>query len=121
MKEKDLRRYHRITGAVLAVFIILQAGTGLIFTIGKMVGTSGGHDHGTANISIFPISKAQANSSELEETQVHESESLLGIVHYGGGMIGNIYRFVLAVTIIGQVCGGLLIYMRIKARKKARN
>lgn len=121
MKEKDLRRYHRITGVVLAVFIIVQAGTGLIFTIGKMAGSSGGHDHGTADVSIFPSSKAQANSSEPEASRAHESESLLGIVHYGGGMIGNIYRLVLAVTIIGQVSGGLLIYMRIKARKKAKN
>ncbi len=121
MKEKDLRRYHRITGVVLAVFIIVQAGTGLIFTIGKMTGGSGGHDHGIANVSIFPISRAQAGSSGPEASQAHESESLLGIMHYGGGMIGNIYRLVLAVTIIGQVSGGLLIYMRIKARQKAKN
>lgn len=122
MKEKDLRRYHRFTGVVLAVFIIAQAGTGLIFTIGKMAGSSGGHDHSTANISIFPTSKAQAAaSSEPEATPSHESENILSILHYGGGMIGHIYRLVLAVTIIGQVSGGLLIYMRIKARKKAKN
>ncbi len=122
MKEKDLRRYHRITGIVLAVFIIVQAGTGLVFTIGEMAGSSDGHDHGTAKISIFPISKAQAAaSSEPEVTQAHESENILGLLHYGGGIIGNIYRLVLAVTIIGQVSGGLLIYMRIKARKKAKN
>jgi hypothetical protein len=122
MKEKDLRRYHRITGVVLAVFIIVQAGTGLIFTIGKIAGSSGGHDHSTANISIFPISKAQAAaSSEPEAVRAHESENILSILHYGGGIIGNIYRLLLAVTIIGQVSGGLLIYMRIKARKKAKN
>jgi hypothetical protein len=122
MKEKDLRRYHRITGVVLAVFVIVQAGTGLVFTIGEMGGSSGKHGHSTANISIFPISKAQAAaSSEPEVTQANESENILGILHYGGGIIGNIYRLVLAVTIIGQVSGGLLIYMRIKARKKAKN
>ncbi len=92
MKEKDLRRYHRITGVVLAVFIIVQAGTGLIFTIGEMGGSSGKHDHSTANISIFPISKAQAAaSSEPEVTQANESKNILGILHYGGGIIGNIY------------------------------
>ncbi|MEE4365049.1 MAG: hypothetical protein V2J08_14025 [Desulfotignum sp.] len=121
MKEKDLRRYHRITGVVLAVFILVQAGTGLVFTIGQMTGSSGGHGHDTADVSSFPISKAQADTSKPQASQAHESKSLLGIVHYGGGMFGNIYRLVLAVTIIGQVCGGLLIYMRIKVRKKGKN
>jgi len=29
MKEKDLRKYHRILGLALAVFVLAQAGTGL--------------------------------------------------------------------------------------------
>ena len=110
MKEKDLRKYHRITGMILAVFIIVQAGTGLIFTIGKMTGSSSGHDH---------VSRAEASSSESEGSEAHES--LLSTVHYGGGMIGNIYRLLLAVAVIGQVSGGLLIYKNIRTRKKTKN
>lgn len=119
MKEKDLRRYHRITGIVLAVFIIVQAGTGLIFTIGKMAGNSGSHDHGTAGISMSPVSKALASGSESGESEVHES--LLSTVHYGGGMIGNMYRLLLAVALIGQVSGGLWIYIRIRKRQQANS
>lgn len=119
MKEKDLRKYHRITGVVLAVFIIVQAGTGLIFTIGKMTGSSSGHDHGTAGVTILPISRAEASSTESEGSEAHES--LLSTAHYGGGMIGNIYRLLLAVAIIGQVSGGLLIYKNIRTRKKTKN
>ncbi len=115
MKEKDLRRYHRMTGVVLAVFIIVQAGTGLIFTIGKMTGDSGGHDHGTAGISVSPVSKALASSSESGRSDTHES--LLSTVHYGGGLIGNIYRVLLAVALIGQVSGGVWIYTRIRKRR----
>lgn len=117
MKEKSLRRYHRITGVVLAVFIIVQAATGLVFTIGKMTGSTGGHDHGTAGVSILPISRAMAGNSDSEKSEAHES--LWGTLHYGGGMIGNIYRLLLAVTLIGQVSGGLLIYKNIRTRKKA--
>jgi succinate dehydrogenase/fumarate reductase cytochrome b subunit len=119
MKEKDLRRYHRITGVVLAVFIIAQAGTGLIFTIGKMAGNPESHDHGTAGISMSPVSTAFASGSESEESDVHES--LLSTVHYGGGMIGDIYRLLLAVALIGQVCGGVWIYIRIRNRKQANS
>ena len=119
MKEKNLRKYHRMTGVVLAVFIIVQAGTGLIFTIGKMTGSSGGHDHGTAGISISPVSKALASSSDSGQSDTHES--VLSTVHYGGGMIGNIYRVLLAVALIGQVSGGLWIYIRIRKRKQANS
>lgn len=119
MKEKNLRKYHRITGLVLAVFIIVQAATGLVFTIGKMTGSSGSHDHGTAGVSLLPISRALAGSSDSETSEAQES--LLGTVHYGGGMIGDIYRLLLAVAIIGQVSGGLLIYKNIRTRKKAKS
>lgn len=32
MKEKDLRKYHRTLGVILAVFVLVQAGTGLYLT-----------------------------------------------------------------------------------------
>lgn len=115
MKEKDLRKYHRITGVVLAVFIIAQAGTGLVFTIAKMVGSSDNHDHAAISVSLIP--EAQANGNESEDTHASESGSLLSTLHYGGGMIGNIYRLLLAVGLIGQTCGGLLIYKHYRERQ----
>lgn len=119
MKEKDLRKYHRITGVVLAIFIIVQAGTGLIFTIGQMLGGSEDHDHAALSISLIP--EAQANGDESGETHGSESGSLLSTLHYSGGMIGNIYRLLLAVGLIGQVCGGLLIFKNYQARQKANS
>ncbi len=121
MKEKDLRKYHRITGVVLAIFIIVQAGTGLFFTIGKMLGSSGDHEHGHAALSMSLIADVQANTNNSVATQTQEeSESLLSTLHYGGGMIGNIYRLLLALGIIGQVCGGLYIYKRHRQRMAAK-
>ncbi len=115
MKEKDLRKYHRITGVVLAIFIIAQAGTGLVFTVGKMLGGSENHDHAALSTSLIPT--AQANENESADTDASESGSLLSTLHYGGGMIGNIYRLLLAAGIIGQVCGGLLIYKHYRERQ----
>lgn len=115
MKERDLRKYHRIMGVVLAIFILAQAGTGLFFTIGKMSGSSGNHDH--ADLSILLISKAQANGNESEEAHAEASGNLLSTLHYGGGMTGNIYRLLLAVGIIGQAGGGLLIFKHYRERQ----
>jgi hypothetical protein len=36
MKEPDLRRWHRNLGIILAAFIILQAGSGLLLSFGRL-------------------------------------------------------------------------------------
>lgn len=122
MKEKNLRKYHRIFGVVLAVFIVVQAGTGLYFTLEKLLGNSGDHEDGHTASSFSLISKALANgnaSSASEETEA--SGSLLSALHYGGGMTGNIYRLLLGVGIIAQACGGLLIYKHFRERQTQKN
>jgi hypothetical protein len=70
---------------------------------------------------LLPTSEALASNSNSESKKSDTHESLLSTVHYGGGMVGNIYRVVLAVTVIGQVTGGLWIYSRIRKRKQANS
>ena len=38
MKEKNLRQGHRITGIIIAFFIILQSATGLMLSIENLLG-----------------------------------------------------------------------------------
>ena len=42
MKESDLRKWHRRMGIGLALFIIFQAGSGLLLSLGQIVTT---HSH----------------------------------------------------------------------------
>ena len=140
MKEKDLRKYHRILGVVLAVFVLAQAGTGLYLTLKKGIGGSEHHGHSFTSPSISATSVAQANSSrsgahrsEHEDDAMHhgteydrhsysetsestESQGLLSILHYGGGAIGMVYRLLLALGMIGLVLTGLFIYQKRSAR-----
>ena len=47
MKEADLRKWHRSLGIIFVLFIILQAGSGLLISIGQ-IGTS--HSHADSEI-----------------------------------------------------------------------
>ena len=78
MKEKDLRKYHRTLGVILAVFVFAQAGTGLYLTFDY-------HD-------------------------------FLNTLHFGGGVIGMVYRSLLALGMIGLVITGISIYLKRRAK-----
>jgi uncharacterized iron-regulated membrane protein len=78
MKEKDLRKYHRTIGVILAIFVFVQAGTGLYLTF--------------------------------------EFHSSLSTLHFGGGVIGTVYRSLLALGMVGLVITGLSIYLKRRAK-----
>ena len=41
---------------------------------------------------------------------------VLTSIHYGGGFIGNIYRIILGLGLMGMAASGTLIYLKIRAR-----
>ena len=45
---------------------------------------------------------------------------VLTSIHYGGGFIGNIYRIILGLGLMGMAASGTLIYLKIRARTKKR-
>jgi hypothetical protein len=47
MREADLRKWHRTIGIIAALFIILQAGTGLVLTL---IDLTAGLNHGQNEI-----------------------------------------------------------------------
>jgi hypothetical protein len=104
MKEADLRKWHRRFGAALALFLVIQAGTGLLISFGEW---SPSHSH--ANSKTHKI----ADHHEEEEAVEH---GFLGRVHHGGGALGFIYRFFVGMGIIGMSVSGTIIFMKSRAR-----
>ena len=45
---------------------------------------------------------------------------VLTSIHYGGGFIGNIYRIILGLGLMGMAASGTLIYLKIRARTPKR-
>jgi hypothetical protein len=92
MTEASLRRRHRTLGIILTLFILVQAATGFLLTAMELAPTPWG----------------------LKATGAHE---LLEALHYeGGGALGNLYRLVLGLGLMGMAVSGSLIYLKIRTR-----
>ena len=112
MLEKDLRKWHRNLAIVFVIFIILQALTGLLITLGDLE-TPQSHAHQAQH----EVAKSDEGSHEQEQASL---QSILALIHHGGGIIGFIYRIILGLGMLAISGSGAMIYMKIRARARAR-
>lgn len=106
MKEINLRRWHRRVGIILALFIILQAGSGLVITLGDL-SPSEGHVHTEPAVA--------ATGADEEEPFLDEA---LEFIHFGAGTAGALYRIVLGAGVLWMAVSGGLIFFQVRARSK---
>ncbi len=106
MKEITLRKWHRTTGILLAVFIAVQAITGLALSLEPLYS----HSNPSQGIS----EKAGPSGAEDEFW-----EELFEFVHRGAGPVGAVYRIALGLGILWMAVTGFTIHLRIKRRTKA--
>jgi hypothetical protein len=104
MKEFTLRNWHRRIGIILVLFIILQAGSGLIITISE-IATPHEHDNSATSHSH--------QQQDEDESSFHET---LEFLHHGGGIIGISYRILVGTGILWMAFTGLIIYVKIRTR-----
>ena len=104
MKESDLRKLHRTLGIVLAVFIVLQAGSGFLISVSQM---------SVSHIHAHEKSHPPGHGHEEGESLWHES---MEFIHHGGGTIGTIYRLVVGIGMLVMAVTGSMIYFEIRAR-----
>lgn len=106
MKEVELRKWHRILGILVSLFIIIQAGSGLILSF----------------IENEP-SQAYGHSEYQKEDETEAGSSideLLELIHTGGGGVGVIYRLVVGVGLLLMVGSGVWIFVKVQLRQKTR-
>ncbi len=92
MKETTLRKLHRRMGESLVLFLGLQVLAALIFSL--------------ARLQIIPYG---------------EFVFFVRSLHLGGGTCGDIYRLVLAVSVLLHGLTGIVISLRIRARQARKN
>jgi len=108
MDELQLRKLHRRIGIALALFIILQAGSGLIISVSELVKP---HSHA---------------HKEIPESHRHHSENksmwheMLEFVHHGAGRFGIAYRILVGTGTLAVTGTGCIIFLKIKARSNQR-
>lgn len=92
---------------IIALFIILQAGSGLLITISEFgdrpANSSEGHGH----------------DEQVEETSLAWHD-LLGWIHHGSSSLMGIYRILLGVGLLGQTVIGVMIFFDTRRRAKSR-
>jgi hypothetical protein len=89
----DLRKWHHRVGIVLAVFLTLQAGSGLLISFRDMV--AGSHSHG--GMALY---------------------TGLAFLHHGGGVAGSVYRTILGAATLWMAVTGSFIFFQMKARSR---
>lgn len=107
MKELQLRKLHRGTGIVLAVFLFLQAGTGILLSL-EGLPISGGRAHTDHEVEYAAESEGQAHWDPV------------GTIHHGGGRLGALYRLALGASTLWMALSGLWIYWKIRIRWAGR-
>ncbi|OCC16121.1 hypothetical protein DBT_0583 [Dissulfuribacter thermophilus] len=108
MKEIKIRKIHRILGVALSIFLGLQAITGLYLSVRNWNNISK-----KEKVSI-PVEHVHAEHDALSPV----FESLIGVVHRGGGWYGLAYRMVVGLGIIGLSFSGLVIFFQSRSRLK---
>lgn len=121
MKEADLRKWHRRMGAALAIFIILQAGSGLVLSLRevvtpeplsahgrKPVPASAQHDQGATNLST----RTDAETGQKDG-------GILWAIHHKEGIMYSYYRSIVGFGTVGMAISGLRIFFAIRRRSRA--
>ncbi len=127
MKEASLRARHRQLGVILAIFIMLQAATGIVITLGQF---SAGAAHGHGEQSVRETAGARneghshgksATPGTAHDTSADVLANIVMTIHHGGGTIGGIYRILLGTGLVLQTLMGILILFNIRSRSKSRS
>jgi hypothetical protein len=108
MKEVNLRTWHRCIGIILALFVILQAGSGLLISLGDL-SPSQSYAHSEPAVS--------SGGHEEEEAPWHEA---IEFIHHGAGPAGTLYRIIIGIGILWMAISGGLIFFQIRARSTKR-
>jgi hypothetical protein len=107
MKQRTLRTWHRKIGMIIALFVFLQSGSGLLITLFE-----------------FSPHDSQAHEDILDEKQdssIHEHkgefffERGLAFMHHGDPAFLGLYRIFLGAAIIVQTVLGAAIFLKMKA------
>ncbi len=107
MKEIELRKWHRRMGIGLALFLFLQAASGILLSL-EGLPISGGWAHTEHGMGTLVESTAQTNADPL------------GFLHHGGGGLGAVYRLALGAATLWMALSGSWIYLKIRRRSAAK-
>lgn len=108
MSQATLRQWHRTVGIVIALFVLVQAGTGFILEWEHF--TPAAHEHGHEH-----------EEPQEEGAAVQAAET----IHHGSFLAAtrplvSAYRLLLAAGLIWMAVSGAAIFLQMRSRRAAR-
>lgn len=113
MKQANFRKWHRWLGIFLAVFIVLQVGSGLWLTASEI---GSGHEHGEESEHNEAVTNGGQGHEGEEESHEH---GVVGLVHHAEATWTALYRVALALGILLQTFLGLAIFFAMRRAHKS--
>ena len=102
--EPKLRKWHRITGVVLAPLILLQALSGMVISFEVLFGIH----HDVADL----LHKQETHSLH------YAWDYILLDIHYGGGYWGNLYHLMIVLGLTWLIISGVIVFAKVNKRQK---
>ncbi len=113
MKESELRKHHRQMGIILAIFLFVQALTGMGISLGDII--LSGDQAVAESVGESDTQKlGQASTDQMDEEGF--IMEIMEDLHHGGGSLGGYYRIALGILVMVQTIMGGIIYLKIKQR-----
>jgi hypothetical protein len=103
MNEMNLRRWHRLTEAVAAPLIILQAVSGVFLSVDWLLGIHNRFGEAIRE-NVPPLARFW--------------DALLVEIHYGLGKAGTVYHMALGIAVIWVAVSGFVIILHIRRRQR---
>lgn len=104
MEESDLRKWHRKVGIVLAPLFFLQAISGVFLSVDWLLG--------------YHLRVGEVIRKDVPYL-ISLWDKIFVTVHYGFGFPGSPYHIALGIGLIWVVVSGIMIFLKIRARRKA--
>lgn len=124
MKEVSIRKTHKNIGIVLALFIILQAGSGVML-IFKNITISVPHSHavenhemGDMNIHYSLPTDSEIGHMENQSDHNFSWSTFINSLHHGGGEVGIIYHLLSGIGMLFMAVTGTLIFLKTRSRNR---
>jgi hypothetical protein len=119
MKESVLRKTHRNLGIILAFFLLLQGGSGLLLSATELfeptpAAVPEAHGHAEEDSAQPAETGSPEPGAKTEETR----HGLLGRLHHGQGTLWNLYRLAVGSGLLVLLASGTAIYLANRARQK---
>lgn len=118
MKEGDLRKYHRYLGITLALFLLLQGGSGILLSLEELFESG---DTGTRELHEIRGYQDNHSGTEVEnnpEEPGQDKHGLPGRIHHEEGAVWNLYRILIGSGLLVMIFTGTAIFIKVESRLK---